>query len=305
MLCRSAGHRGRLCGYACCGGHPARRPGRADVRQPRRIHGGFSRLRLARRHRSAAQRRRPRAAAYALPAKLRRSASHHRSRISRRARLYRCTRAGVGAHLVRRPYPAVAAGRQALDHRCAAARRSDPAMCRRSGANAGNPLHVGNDRAVEGRVLPPRAVFLVGFSRHPQSGNPRRRRAFHHVAAVSHQRTRDIPSGLAVRFDARRRAALFRIAFLAASDRTARNHHLSARRHGADPIVQGAVAGRAGPYGALRARARRAGQPASHLRAANRHPSARRLWLDRDQFRHRRHRGRAPRRQHGPRARWL
>ena len=32
----------------------------------------------------------------------------------------------------------------------------------------------------------------------------------------------------------------------------------------------------------------------ARFRAAHRHPSDRRLWLDRDQFRHRRHRGRAP-----------
>ena len=87
----------------------------------------------------------------------------------------------------RRDTVAADSSRVAVDRR-AAARRSDRAVRRRSRANAGDPLHLGHDRPVEGRVLPARAIFLVGSPRHPQSGNPRRRRALHHAAAVSHQR---------------------------------------------------------------------------------------------------------------------
>ena len=301
-----AARRGALRRHARRGGNPPRRPRGADVRQPRRIHGELSRLRLARRRCGADQRRVARAAARAFSAKFRRAAADHRGGVARCTRPYRLERAGARAHLADRRRNAGVSRSHWRAHcpdRHPAARRSDRSGRSRSRPDAGHPLHVGHDRSVEGRLLPACAIFLVGPQRHPQSGASRGRRALHHVAAVPHQRARHIPPGLIVRFDAGRRAALFRVALLAKADRTPGNGDLSARRDGADPALQRAVARRAKSYGALCARARRAGQSACSVSSTLGHPFARRLRLDRDEFRHRQHRRRAAPRKHGHRAR--
>ena len=64
-----------------------------------------------------------------------------------------------------------------------------------------------------------------------------------------------------------------------------RHRHLSARRHGADPAVAAGDAGGNRAHRADRARPRRAGAIPRAIHQAHRHPPARRLGLDRDQFR--------------------
>ena len=89
------------------------------------------------------------------------------------------------------------------------------------------------------------------------------------------------------------REAVFRLRLFSVAGAKPRHRHLSARRHGADPAVAAGVPGRNRTSGQHRARARRAGAVSRRVHAAHRHPPARRLGLDRNQFRPR-HDDRAP-----------
>ena len=115
----------------------------------------------------------------------------------------------------------------------------------------------------------------------------RRRRALHQPAVVSHQRAQHLLSGAADRHLRALREAVFRVRLLSVADAKPRHRHLSARRHGADPAVAAGVAGGNRASRAHRARARRAGAVPRRVHAAHGHPPARRLGLDRNQFRSR------------------
>ena len=223
----------------------------------------YPRLRLARRHRGADQYRVARPAAAAHPGELAARACliiepAYLEQSRRIWTLRRCQLATIWddrrASRGSRGRPAVAAD--------AAARRSDRSGAAAAGRSAGDPLYLGDDRAVEGRVLPACPVFLVGRQYRARIlGHRRRRRAVHHAAAVPHQRAQHVLSGAAERRAHGRyeRRASRPPAFWRASTARDATRHLPARRHGADPAVAGSRATTSAPPRAHRARARRAG----------------------------------------------
>ncbi len=113
----------------------------------------------------------------------------------------------------------------------------------------------------------------------------RGRRALHDFAPLSHQCAQHLLSGAAQRCGGGLREAVLGLGLFSVAGRTQGDHHVSARRDGADPAVAPPVGGGAHARRARRARARRARTVSPHVRGAHRHRPARRLGLDRDELR--------------------
>ena len=131
--------------------------------------------------------------------------------------------------------------------------RRDPDAARRRAHRGGggparrprpDPLHLRHHRPVEGRLLPARAIFLVGGQHGVAPATARRRRALHQPAAVSHQRAQHLLSSAADRRLRALREAVLRLRLFSVAGAEPRHRHLSARRHGADPAVAAGVARR-------------------------------------------------------------
>ena len=199
--------RGAVGGDAASGRHHGRRSSGADVRQPQRVPAGVLGRCLARRHHRAGQHRRPRPAVASRPVRFRRPAADPRSRV----------RTAAGSD---RPRDRVRLGhRRRLStarHRHAAARRHP------TGNDDRRALHLRHHRPVQGRLLPARAVFLVGHHYRRSARRGRRRRPRHDAAAIPHQRAQRLLPSVAARRHPRRRAPLLRHQLLDRAGRAAR-----------------------------------------------------------------------------------
>ena len=117
----------------------------------------------------------------------------------------------------------------------ARARRSTPR--RQTGRHARDPLHVGHDRAVEGRLCPHAQFYWWGVNTAAMLGIGAGRRALHLPSAVPHQRAQRVRAGAAPRRALRRRPALLRVGVLGRHRRGRGDRHLPPRRDGLDPRV--------------------------------------------------------------------
>ena len=197
----------------CRGRHPARRSGGAAVLQPGRVHADVPRLRMDRCRRGSDQHRVARRAAAARPRQFGRAPAGRRGRLPRRRALARRGRSSDGEDLARRREQA--GSDRGASCTVSAARRAGPQGGSCAPATRLAILYTsGTTGPVEGRLLPARAVLLVGRPQQRTARPAGRRDAADDAAAVPHQCAERFLPGAAHRLDAGRREALLGVGVL-------------------------------------------------------------------------------------------
>ena len=124
-------------------------------------------------------------------------------------------------------------------------RRPRSRPCGSTRRHRGDPVHLRDNRPLEGRDVPAGPVLLVGAWHGRHARRPRRgRRALHVPAALPHQRPQCVHPSTDPRRDDRSRSTLLGLALLVAAHRGGRDRDLPARRDGLDPRQAASVARR-------------------------------------------------------------
>ena len=292
-LCRRLRRRGPLRRRVARRGRQGRRPGRGHLLQPDRVPRNLVRLRLAWRGGGADQRRLAGAAASAHPVELRRAPAGDRGRPCRQSRAAGREPARCRSHL---------ADRRERQSRFRQRRRDSDAARRRAHRGGGgparrprpHPLHLRHHRPVEGRLLPACAILLVG-GQHGVAPATAATATCSAPACRCFTPTRSTPStrrcspAPRVRYEKRFSASGFFPSLV--QSRATVTYLLGAM---VPILLSRPVSPEETAHQVTHcARARRAGAVSRRVHAAHRHPPARRLGLDRNQFRSR-HDDRAP-----------